>query len=78
MIESIGFDVVPYPPYSQDLAPSDLWLFAAFKKHIKGIHVECAEKWFREEPGGFYTDEFEKLVQRRRRYIELEEHYVKK
>jgi hypothetical protein len=35
--ESIGFEVVPHPPYSLDLAPSDFWLFAALKKPLRGI-----------------------------------------
>jgi histone-lysine N-methyltransferase SETMAR len=35
-IESIGFEVVPHPPYSPDLVLSDFWLFRAFKTHLKG------------------------------------------
>jgi histone-lysine N-methyltransferase SETMAR len=29
---SLKFTVVPYPPYSPDLAPSDFWLFPKLKK----------------------------------------------
>jgi hypothetical protein len=36
-IESIEFEVVPNPLYSPDMALSDFWLFAALKKHLKGI-----------------------------------------
>jgi hypothetical protein len=41
--------------YSPDLALSDFWLFAAFKKRHKGIHFMCDEKfkpfweWFCEQ-----------------------------
>ena len=52
--ENIEFLVVPCPPYSPDLAPSDFWLFAALKEHIKGINftrdeqVQAATgKWFK-------------------------------
>jgi transposase len=43
-IESIRFEGVPHPPYSPHLAPSDFWLFAALKKHLKGIHYTCKEE----------------------------------
>jgi transposase len=52
-MESIRSEVVPHPPYSLDLVPSEFWLFAALKKHLKGIHFTCDEevqatmgKWF--------------------------------
>jgi hypothetical protein len=52
-VDSIEFEVVPHPPYSPDLAPSDFWLFGALKKHIKGNRFTCDEevqpataKWF--------------------------------
>jgi hypothetical protein len=67
--ETIRFQVVPHPCYSSDLVPSDLWLFVALMKHLKGIHfIRDAEeqavmgKWFQEEPDEFYSDRFEKLV----------------
>jgi hypothetical protein len=34
----MGFEVVPNPPYSLDLALSDFWMSAALKKPLKGIH----------------------------------------
>jgi hypothetical protein len=42
-------------------------LFAAVKKHLKGINFTCDEevqaavgKWFLEQPGGFCSDGFKK------------------
>jgi transposase len=53
VIESTRFEIVPHPPYSLHLAPSDFWLFAALKKHLKDKHFTCNEdiqaptkKWF--------------------------------
>lgn len=43
-IENMEFEVVTCPPYSPDLAPSDFWLFAAIKEHIKGIHFTRDEQ----------------------------------
>jgi hypothetical protein len=37
VIENVVFEVVPHPPYSLDLAPSDFQLFAVLKKQLKGI-----------------------------------------
>ena len=31
-----GFKILPHPPYSPDLAPSDFFLFPSLKKHLKG------------------------------------------
>jgi len=39
VIENISFEVAPPPPYSLDLALSDLWLFAALKEDISGIDI---------------------------------------
>ena len=31
-LNELSFDLLPYPPSSPDLAPSDYWLFADLKK----------------------------------------------
>jgi hypothetical protein len=43
MIESITFETVPCPPYGLDLTPSDCWLFAVLKKHLKRVQFTCDE-----------------------------------
>ena len=35
---SLKFTVVPHPPYSPDLAPSDFWSFPNLKETLKGQH----------------------------------------
>jgi len=69
--ESIRFNVVSHPPYSPDLAPSEFWMFATLKKHVKGIQSTCDEevqgamvKWLQGQPKEFCTDWSEKLVHR--------------
>ena len=34
-IHNCGFELLPYPPYSPDLAPSDFFLFPNLKKHLE-------------------------------------------
>jgi len=67
-IESIEFQVVPHPLYSPDMAPSDFWLFAVLKKHLKGIYfifdeeVQAATgECLGEQPEEFCTDRFKNL-----------------
>ena len=42
-IRKLGFDTLPHPPYSPDLAPSDFRLFPNVKKHLKCVHHETQE-----------------------------------
>ncbi|KAM8707598.1 hypothetical protein ACLKA7_014689 [Drosophila subpalustris] len=44
-LNELGFELLPHPPYSPDLAPSDYWLFADLKKMLRGdeeIAVYCS------------------------------------
>ena len=36
IISELGFELVPHPPYSPDLAPSDYWLFGEMKRPLRG------------------------------------------
>lgn len=37
-----GFEALPHPPYSPDLAPSDFYLFGRVKSRLRGRHFESA------------------------------------
>jgi len=69
MTDSVALEIVLRPPYGLDLKPSDFWLFAVLKKHLKRNHFTCEEvqaamqKCFQEEPEAFYSGRFERLVQ---------------
>ena len=43
-IRKMGFEVLPHPPYSPDLAPSDYWLFGAMKKPLCGRRFETLQQ----------------------------------
>ena len=84
-IESTEFEVVPYPPFSPDLALSDISFLAVLKKHLKGIHFICDEallaatgKRFQGQPEEFCSIGFKKLFQYWQCYIEQETEYLGK
>ena len=35
-LSELGYELLPHPPHSPDLAPNDYWLFADLKKMLKG------------------------------------------
>ena len=61
-VELNGYELIPHPAYSPDLAPSDYFLFPNLKKDIRGGHlrsnkeVEAAvEEWVRDKDPGFFS-----------------------
>jgi len=40
-IQRLDFSVLPHPPYSADLVPSDFHLFPKLKEHLKGQRFTC-------------------------------------
>ena len=38
-----GYEILPYPSYSPDMAPSDLYLFPKLKFHLCGKQYESNE-----------------------------------
>ena len=43
-VERNGYELIPHPAYSPDLAPSDIFLFPNFKKDIRGLHIRSDEE----------------------------------
>ena len=43
-IERNGYELIPHPAYSPDLAPSDFSLFPNLKKDIRGLHFRSDEE----------------------------------
>ena len=57
----IGWEVLPYPPYSLDLAPSDFHLYGSLKEAHLGIHFKdedtvktSVRQWLRRQDLAFY------------------------
>ena len=58
--ERNGYELIPHPTSSPDLAPSDYFLFPNLKKDIRGRHfrsneevVAVVEEWVRDKDTGF-------------------------
>lgn len=67
-LREIGFTVLPHPPYSPDLAPSDFYLFSPLKSAIRGKNYRSAEEiqadldlWVANKPRNFFADGIRKL-----------------
>ena len=43
-LSELSFELLPHPPYSPDLAPSDYWRFADLKKLLQGKRLSSNEE----------------------------------
>lgn len=43
-LHELGFELLPHPPYSPDLAPSDYCLFADLKRMLRGKRYRSDEE----------------------------------
>jgi histone-lysine N-methyltransferase SETMAR len=80
-----GLTVLPHPPYSPDLAPSDFHLFGPLKDALRGTRFEDDESvihavrtWLHEQETGWYREEMHALVSHWRKAIDLDADYVEK
>lgn len=85
VIEGSGFQLLPHPPYSPDLAPSDFYLFRHLKKHLRGEKFENPDDlrenvvtFLGEQSKNFYKNAFLELVERWKKCIENGGSYVEK
>ena len=79
----VSFELLPHPPYTPDLAPSNYWLFADLKKILQGKRFDSNEEvaaeteaYFESKDESFCKKGIEKLEKRWNEYITLEGNYV--
>ncbi|XP_012060168.1 PREDICTED: histone-lysine N-methyltransferase SETMAR-like [Atta cephalotes] len=79
----LGWDVLPHPPYSPDLAPSDFHLFRSLQNSLNGKSFNSLieiknhlEKFFAEKPERFWKDGIFKLPERWRKVVEQKGTYI--
>jgi len=77
--------VLPHPPYSPDLAPSDFHLFGPLKDALHGTRFEDDESvihevktWLREQEMSWYREGMHALVLRWCKVIGIDGDYVEK
>ena len=54
-VEWKGYELIPHPAHSLDLAPSDYFLFPNLKKDIRGRHFRSTKKSWRQLRSGSET-----------------------
>ena len=61
-VERNGYELIPHPAYSPDLAPSDFFLFPNLEKDIRGLHfrsdeevVTAVEEWVNGKDPDFFS-----------------------
>lgn len=84
-VQECGYELLPHPPYSPDLAPSDYHLFGNLKKHLRGQRFDdddeltgVAEGWFEGQSSTFYRRGIADLPKRWDKCINLKGDYVEK
>ena len=70
-LNALNFELLPHPPYSPNLAPSDYWLFADLKKMLQGMRfvsneevIAETEVYFGSKDELFYKKGIKKLEKR--------------
>lgn len=82
-LEELGWSVLPHPPYSPDIAPSDYHLFRSMQHGLaeqKFSNIEEINKWlcefFTSKPAEFYDDGIRALRKRWRMVIDNNGEYI--
>ena len=75
-VERNGYELIPHPAYSPDLAPSDFFLFPNLKKDIRGLHfrsdeefVMAVEEWVNGKDPDFFSSGLMALTSKKKRWI---------
>lgn len=85
LLAKLGWDVLPHPPYSPDLAPSDFHLFPRLKEPLRGKRFhsldemkEAVESWRQRTPKEFYQSGLRSLVSRWKKCVASGGDYIEK
>ena len=77
-IQEFGYELLPHPPYSPDLAPSDYFFFSDLKRMLAGKKFSSDEEviaeteaFFEAKDKYYYENGIEKLIDRYTRCIAL-------
>ena len=83
--DQCGYEILPHPPYSPDLAPPDFCLFPNLKKSLIGRRFEniedaisAVEEWFQAQNDTFYSQGLLKVNDRWQNCLTLHGDYVEK
>ena len=84
-VERNGYELIPHPAYSPDLAPSNFFLFPNLKKDIRWLYflsdkevVTAVEEWVNGKDPDFFSSGLMALEHRWSKCITLEGNYIEK
>lgn len=82
-LQELNFELLPHPPYSPDLAPSDFYLFSDLKRMLAGKKFRAddeviaeVEAYFEAKDKSYFKIGIEKLYDRYNRCIAFEGNYI--
>ena len=82
---NLGWELLPHPPYSPDLAPSDFHLLGPLKEFTRGTKFENEDEvksvvsdWLRHQSKDFYGERIRELVRKWKKCVTLMVDYVEK
>ena len=77
-LETLKWDVLPHPPYSPDIAPSDYWLFRRTASHRFTSFAEIEnwlQNWIASKDESFFRDGIRKLPERWEKVVGSDEQF---
>ena len=84
-VERNGYELIPHPVYSPDLAPNDFFLFPNLKKDIRGCYfrsdeevVTAVEEWVNGKDPDFFRSGLMALEHRWSKCFTLEGNYIER
>jgi histone-lysine N-methyltransferase SETMAR len=79
----LGWELLPHPPYSPDLAPSDYHLFRSLQSHLTGKSFDditalksFLQNFISSKPETFYKEGIHSLPERWRKVIDMDGQYI--
>ena len=84
VLREICWELLPHPPYSPDLSPSDFFLFPKLKEHLKGIYFndtneakQAAKTWLTKRSEDYFKNGIKEWKHRLEKCIDLDETMLK-
>jgi len=69
-MDQLRYELLPHPPYSPDLAPSDYYLFPNLKRWLQGKRFHSNDEVISETEAYFAEDRWKKCIALEGNYVE--------